>query len=1039
MLAHSFAMGVGTVFFETAASALFLARFPSSLLPWVYIAAAVVNTLTGVGYTALQRRVSFARLMVGTIALLLLAVVGARAGLWAMPAAAWLTFSLLVVYRVLSALTDLEYWAVAGRLYDVRQAKRLFGMIGSGEVVARILGSFSVPLLVTRIGVANLMLVSAAGLAACLVLLLAVLAGAGDALEVGAAKAESRHSAAGSLRQRLASLANPYLLTLLGVTVCAILGKYFVDFAFLEQMKSRYGGAQELASFFGLFSGATQVMSLLTRFFVSGPVLSRFGVRSGLLVLPLAHLACTALLVALSGVAAPAAVFWLVIANQGIYKVLKHPIDNPSFKVLYQPLKPAQRLAAQIAVETIVTPMTTGLAGLVMLLFTVVIPYQPARFAFVMLAAFGAWVAVALRAGRAYPAALAEALKGRIVDETFDFDDERSRAVLEQTLQSEHPAEVLFALDLLERLEHNRLGAVLVELLAHPAPEVRESALARLERLQLAGALPAVRARVAAEASIPVRAAALRCLCALGGPAVEQEVAVHLDDAEPQMRRAALIGLLRQEERPGESFASGYLRQLAGSHRPEKRVVAAQVVAEVGRSGLAVVLRTLLGDPVPSVRRAALTAAGKVGDAALWPLVASRLADPAFAGPAGRALVAGGEGALPAIEAAWEGATPQVRARAARVLGRIGGPRALGRLRHALGAADPRLRGEALAALRAGGWRPADEEREALEYRVRAEVRDAVWALATLRDLGPAAEWATLHQALDREFTAARGRVLQLLALLHDPTAMERARDHLNDPAKDKRAYALEILDVTLERELKQLVLPLCEELTPEQRCQRLEDTLPQPPVAAEVRLREALARPSLAPWTRACALQAAGNLRMAGVADAVAAAVAAEEPLLRETAAWAQSRLWPQPETEGRKTMLTIEKVITLKAVPMFARTSEELLADIAAILEEVEYKAGQVVFEKGQVGDSLYIVIEGRVRVYDEDHTITELGENEIFGELALLDPEPRVASIAAVEDTRLFRLDREAFSELMAGDIEIVRGVLAVLCERLRKTTY
>ena len=133
---------------------------------------------------------------------------------------------------------------------------------------------------------------------------------------------------------------------------------------------------------------------------------------------------------------------------------------------------------------------------------------------------------------------------------------------------------------------------------------------------------------------------------------------------------------------------------------------------------------------------------------------------------------------------------------------------------------------------------------------------------------------------------------------------------------------------------------------------------------------------------------------------------------------------------------MLSIEKVIILKAVPMFARTSEEVLADIAALLEEVEVEAGETVFEKGDVGDSLYVIVQGRVRVFAGDHTITFLGERDTFGELALLDPEPRVASIAAVETTRLLRLDREAFSELMAGNIEIVRGVLSVLCERLRK---
>ena len=102
---------------------------------------------------------------------------------------------------------------------------------------------------------------------------------------------------------------------------------------------------------------------------------------------------------------------------------------------------------------------------------------------------------------------------------------------------------------------------------------------------------------------------------------------------------------------------------------------------------------------------------------------------------------------------------------------------------------------------------------------------------------------------------------------------------------------------------------------------------------------------------------------------------------------------------------MLTIERVICLKAVPMFAEVSDETLADVAELLGEVDYAKGQVVFEKGAEGDSLYVVISGRVRVYDGARTIVELGPKEIFGELALLDPEPRLASIAAVQDTRLF----------------------------------
>ena len=137
---------------------------------------------------------------------------------------------------------------------------------------------------------------------------------------------------------------------------------------------------------------------------------------------------------------------------------------------------------------------------------------------------------------------------------------------------------------------------------------------------------------------------------------------------------------------------------------------------------------------------------------------------------------------------------------------------------------------------------------------------------------------------------------------------------------------------------------------------------------------------------------------------------------------------------------MLLIEKVILLKTVPMFALTSEELLAEIGAMLEEVELRAGETIFTKGDVGESMYIIVSGRVRVFDGEGgaDLSILGEKEVFGELALLDPQPRSASVMALEDASLFRLDGETFSQLMAGNPEIVRGVLHVLCERLRRTS-
>ena len=1028
MLGHSFAMGAATVFFETAASALFLAHFGASALPYVYIAAALVNTATGVVYARMQDRVPFPRLMTGTLWFLLLSVAALGVGL-GLSGAAWLIFLLLVWYRALSILTDLEYWAVAARLYDVRQAKRLFGIVGSGEVLARIAGSFAVPLIVHAFGVASLVLLSAAFLAACLVLVSLVMRALPKTGETRApgSVAVPRPGLGGLMRE-------PYLRVIILLAFFGVLAKYLVDFAFLAQMRTRYADAQNLATFFALFSGFSQVASLLTRVFVSGRFLSRFGVRAGLSVLPAAHVACTALIVA-SGLLPGGAglVFWLVISNQAIYKTLKHPIDNPSFKVLYQPLRRDQRLATQITVETLVTPLTIGLAGGLMLLFSEVVPGGPVVFAWVMLAVFGGWVIMAKGAGREYAAALVHALKARFADddEPFSYDDAGSLA----GPQHARTAPRRLALQLLEKAHAPGLEPAVILLADHASADVRRAALRRLQDSET----PAARARLRAHAEsdpVPaVRSVAVRAVCRRAGTEAIALAVAALDDASLEVRRGALVGLLGI----GHDVARERLARLAASPSPADRAWSARVAGEAAHPESSAALAALMADPSPVVRRAAVAAAGRARDRALWPAVVEALGDRRLRGAAAAALVLGGPDVAEVVAPCLDGlAAAPVAREAAHVLGRVGGSRAQDALRAHLEYPDQIVRPDVLESLRLSRYAPAagSAGAAAVLRQLDAELDDAAWTLAVRRDLPSEPGFAVLSAALAREVGRSRQAILLLLSFVHDPVAIQRAREGLAHASREKRAYALEVLDVTVAADFKSRVLALLEDPGVAVRAARADGPAAEPKTAAE-RVREVATRPRafVSAWTTACALNVAAHLGGQGWDDVLDPAAEDASALVRETAAWARARLGNGDDTGGGGRMLTIERVICLKAVPMFAEVSDETLADVAELLGEVDYAKGQVVFEKGAEGDSLYVVISGRVRVYDGARTIVELGPKEIFGELALLDPEPRLASIAAVEDTRLFRLDRESFAELMAGNIEVVRGVLHVLCERLR----
>ncbi len=133
---------------------------------------------------------------------------------------------------------------------------------------------------------------------------------------------------------------------------------------------------------------------------------------------------------------------------------------------------------------------------------------------------------------------------------------------------------------------------------------------------------------------------------------------------------------------------------------------------------------------------------------------------------------------------------------------------------------------------------------------------------------------------------------------------------------------------------------------------------------------------------------------------------------------------------------LITIEKVIILKSVSIFSDISERGLIDVAAILEEIQAEAEQTIFEKGDSGNSLYIIVEGKMRVHDGEKTIATLGPGEVFGELAALDPEPRMASVTATEPALLLRMGHAEQDELMAEHPEVAFGIIRVLCRRLRQ---
>lgn len=128
------------------------------------------------------------------------------------------------------------------------------------------------------------------------------------------------------------------------------------------------------------------------------------------------------------------------------------------------------------------------------------------------------------------------------------------------------------------------------------------------------------------------------------------------------------------------------------------------------------------------------------------------------------------------------------------------------------------------------------------------------------------------------------------------------------------------------------------------------------------------------------------------------------------------------------------IERVFILKRADVFRDLPTEVLESLAPHLEEVDLPTGGTLFEKGDLGSAMYVVVDGSVRIHDGDRTIATLEDGAVLGELSVLSSEERNASATALTPSRLLRLDQDVLYEAMSLSPALSRGFIEVLLDRL-----
>ena len=130
------------------------------------------------------------------------------------------------------------------------------------------------------------------------------------------------------------------------------------------------------------------------------------------------------------------------------------------------------------------------------------------------------------------------------------------------------------------------------------------------------------------------------------------------------------------------------------------------------------------------------------------------------------------------------------------------------------------------------------------------------------------------------------------------------------------------------------------------------------------------------------------------------------------------------------------LEKSMLLQAVPLFKSLEQQALMELASRVSEAHIAAGEILFSKGSFGRTLFVVVEGSLRVHDQAPELAQLGPGDVIGEIAAVTPEPRTATVTAIEKSSLLCLEQRDLDDLLDSHTGVARSVIQALAGYIRE---
>jgi ATP/ADP translocase len=1015
-------MGIFLAAYKIVATTLFLNNL-NEYIREAFFVSGLLGVISTWLYAILQNRVQYSRLIIFNI----LSIFVFIAVFWTMflfKDSDWYIFILFVMLGPITSLLILGFWGIFGRLFDLRQSKRIIGGIDAGQLTAIIITTFSIPFIIPYIAdIKNILLIGEAGLAISIVFFVAI---------ITKFNLTSFHQKQKEMRleTRFTQIfKNKYIVYLSVFLFLSMSAFVFVDYSFMNVTEQQYPDEKQLASFLGVFEGSIMILSLLIQTFVNERLLSMYGLKTSLLILPLILFLFTVAAIATGqffgfDVSSPTFIwFFLFVALSKMFvTTLREATENPVFKLFFMPLDSRIRFDIQTKIEGTINELSRALSGGLILLFGLFPFFKLIHYSWILILIIIGWVYMIFKIYHLYRVNIRMKLERQ--KEEADKVEQRGRTLLVNKLfasiDGDNPNLMIFALRALSKI----------------APDIFKTKIDSIKNDHSLELTNKVMQTLEGDFSF-IHVAKLKKIDDLPASSDQKEIA-----------------------RSSSAFDKE-LRVMVKSHDSSERKLAAELISATGSEESIGLLIELLNDNNSGVVNAAMKSASELRKLELLPFIFDNLYKAKFKDIAIESLVNYGEICFQNLESIFYNTEQNVdiKIEIVNIYGKVGGELAEELLWNKVDFPDKKVVTQVFLALSHCGYQAKQEQVQRIRQAIEEDIVSIVGNLKAIEQLlaSEQSEYSEIVKALREENDHNYGHIYMLLSMIYDQKSIQLVKENIETNTNEGISYAIELLDVFLSEDLKQKIIPILDDTSDLDRIRRLQMFYPSMDISLDELLRQIVNKEfnQINRWTKASVIRYIGERRISGKYDMeLISNLFNPDYLLKEISAWAMHEIDPafyeenlaRLELDERNYLRNLqlgqkfdyaselrphmrsEIVNFMKSRTLLADLPSYILANIVDFIEHIYMEGKTMITPSEWSNENFFIIYHGVLDVMNNKGEILDhFEEGDFIGEQINIDLLEEGVSFNIQEDTVLLMIEKNKFFDLITNEYEVTLKLL------------